>query len=107
MAIVQVSIVPLGTRTSSVSKYVARAISVLENEKDVAYQLTPMATIIEGDLDKVLSLVRQMHESGFDQEVRRVLTTITIDDRRDKTSTMESKVNSVQNKLHPSASPAG
>jgi len=107
MAIVEVSIVPVGTGTPSVSRYVARAISILENEKDVAYQLTPMGTIIEGDLDKVLSLVRQMHESGFDHEVQRVLTTITIDDRRDKTSTMESKVNSVRSKLHPGASPAG
>jgi uncharacterized protein (TIGR00106 family) len=99
MAIVQVSIVPIGTSSSSVSKYVARALSVLENEKDVAYKLTPMGTIIEGNLDKVLSIVSQMHESVFDKEVRRVLTTITIDDRRDKPSTMESKLNSVQNKL--------
>jgi uncharacterized protein (TIGR00106 family) len=99
MAIVQVSIVPIGTSSSSVSKYVARALSVLENEKDVAYKLTPMGTIIEGNLDKVLSIVSQMHESVFDKEVRRVLTTITIDDRRDKPSTMESKLNSVRNKL--------
>ena len=107
MAIVQVSIVPLGIGTLSVSRYVARALSILEDEKDVTYQLTPMATIIEGNLDRVLSIVRKMHESGFDEEVQRVLTTITIDDRRDKTSTMESKVNSVRNKLHPGASPAG
>jgi len=99
MAIAQVGIVPVGTRTSSVSKYVARALDVLRAGKDVAYQLTPMATIVEGDLDKVLSIVRQMHESAFDNEVQRVLTTITIDDRRDKLSTMESKVNSVRNKL--------
>ena len=99
MAIVQVSVVPLGTGTSSVSKYVARALSVLEKEKEVSYQLTPMGTVIEGDLDKVLSVVRQMHESAFDSDVRRVLTTIAIDDRRDKTSTMEGKVSSVRNKL--------
>ncbi len=99
MAIVQVSIVPVGTRTSSISKYVARAFKFLENQKDVVYQLTPMGTIIEGDLDRVLSIVRGLHESGFDEEVQRVLTTVIIDDRRDKTATMESKVNSVQSKL--------
>ena len=107
MAIVQVSIVPLGTGTSSVSKYVARALSLLENEKGVAYQLTPMGTVIEGTLDEVVGIVRQMHETAFDKGVQRVLTTITIDDRRDKTSTMESKVNSVRNKLQTGASPAG
>ncbi|MFC2039219.1 MTH1187 family thiamine-binding protein [Chloroflexota bacterium] len=106
MAIIQVSVVPLGIRTSSVGKYVARALSVLENEKDVAYQLTPMGTIIEGNLDQVLRIVKQMHETVFDTEVQRVLTTIIIDDRRDKTSTMDSKVNSVRSRLHAGASPA-
>lgn len=99
MAIVQLSIVPIGTGTSSISKYVARAFKLLENQKDVVYQLTPMGTIIEGDLDRVLSIVRQIHESAFDKGVQRVLTTVIIDDRRDKTATMESKVNSVQQKL--------
>jgi len=99
MAIVQLSIVPVGTRTPSISKYVARAFKFLENQKDVVYRLTPMGTIIEGDLDRVLSTVRLMHESGFDEEVQRVLTTVIIDDRRDKTVTMESKVSSVQSKL--------
>ena len=99
MAIMQVSVVPLGTGTSSVSKYVARALSVLEKEKEVSYQLTPMGTVIEGDLDKVLSVVRRMHESAFGSDVRRVLTTITIDDRRDKAATMEGKVSSARNKL--------
>jgi len=99
MAIVQLSIVPIGTGTSSISKYVARAFKLLETQRDVAYQLTPMGTIIEGSLDKVISIVRQMHESAFDEEVQRVLTTLIIDDRRDKTATMEGKVKSVQNKL--------
>lgn len=99
MAVVEVSIVPLGTGTPSASRYVARALRVLEGQGAVNYELTPMGTIIEGDLDGVLSLVRQMHESGFDEEVRRVLTTITIDDRRDKRSTMENKVRSVQSHL--------
>jgi len=100
MVIVQVSIVPIGTSKSSVSKYVAQAIGVLEKEREVAYQLTPMGTIIEGNLDKVLSIIRQMHESGFDNEVQRVVTTMIMDDRRDKIATMESKVKSVRDKLH-------
>ena len=99
MAIVEVSIVPLGTHSPSLSKYVARAVEVLEHQKDVLYKLTPMGTILEGDLDKILGIVRQMHESGFDGAVQRVVTSIKIDDRRDKISTMEAKVSSVQEKL--------
>jgi len=65
MAIVQVSIVPLGTKTTSLSKYVARALKVLQSQKSVSYKLTPMGTILEGDVDEVLSMVRQMHECVF------------------------------------------
>ena len=98
MVMAEVSIVPLGTGTPSVSRYVARAVKILRQEA-VAYQLTPMGTVIEGELDTVLGLVRRMHESGFDEEVQRVLTRITIDDRRDKPSSMDNKVRSVQRRL--------
>ena len=99
MALVQVSIVPLGTGTTSISKYVARALKVLQAQKAVKYRLTPMGTVLEGDLDEVLRVVRKMHASVFDKSVRRVLTTVVIDDRRDKEATMESKVKSVESKL--------
>jgi uncharacterized protein (TIGR00106 family) len=100
MAIVNVSIVPLGTNSTSLSQYVARAIKVVERHGHVKYQLTPMGTILEGDLDEVLSVIRQMHQSVLDEGVQRVLTSITIDDRRDKPVKMEEKIRSVQNKLH-------
>lgn len=99
MAIVQVSIVPLGTKTTSLSKYVARALKVLQSQKSVTFRLTPMGTVLEGDLDKVLSMVRQMHESVFGEGVQRVVTIVNIDDRRDKRATMKSKISSVESKL--------
>lgn len=99
MAIAEVSVVPLGTKTPSVSLYVARAAKVLEHEKDMKYELTAMGTIIEGDLDRILAVVRKMHESVFSEGVTRVLTTIKIDDRRDKPQTMKAKVDSVKKKL--------
>jgi uncharacterized protein (TIGR00106 family) len=99
MAIVEVSVVPLGTKTASVSRYVARAVRVLEEEKDIKYEMTAMGTIIEGDLDRILAVVRKMHEETFGQGVARVLTTIKVDDRRDKARTMKAKVDSVKKKL--------
>jgi len=99
MAIAEVSVVPLGTGTPSVSQYVARAVKVLEQEKDMKYELTAMGTIIEGDLDRILGVVRKMHEETFGQGVARVLTTIKIDDRRDKAQTMKGKLDSVSRKL--------
>jgi len=99
MAIAEVSVVPLGTGTPSVSEYVARAVKVLEQEKDMKYELTAMGTIMEGDLDRILAVVRKMHEETFGQGVARVLTTIKIDDRRDKAQTMKAKLDSVSRKL--------
>jgi uncharacterized protein (TIGR00106 family) len=99
MALVEVSIIPLGTPTPSVSQYIAKAVKVLEGEKDIKYELTAMGTIIEGDLDRVLTLARKMHEAVFNAGTMRVVTTIKIDDRRDKTSSMSSKMESLKREL--------
>ncbi|WP_409340764.1 MTH1187 family thiamine-binding protein [Paenibacillus sp. MBLB4367] len=100
MAIVQVTIVPLGTGTTSVSEYVAATQHVLEQAQEtVRYQLTPMSTIIEGELEDLLAVVRRMHEVPFERGAVRVSTSITIDDRRDVKGTMEQKLRSVEEKM--------
>ncbi|QTH45413.1 MTH1187 family thiamine-binding protein [Cohnella sp. LGH] len=102
MAIVQVTIVPLGTGTPSLSEYVAEVHQVLEQSAvsgRIKYQLTPMSTIIEGELDELIAIVRRMHEVPFANGAARVSTTLTIDDRRDKQGTMEQKLLSVEEKL--------
>jgi uncharacterized protein (TIGR00106 family) len=93
--VAEISVVPLGTGNTSLSSYVAGCMELLESRKDVSYQLTPMGTIIEGPLDKVIEIACQLHEIPFDEGALRVLTTLKIDDRRDKTSTMTGKLASV------------
>ena len=80
MAIAEVTIAPLGTGSPSVSRYVAECHKVLAQEKGLKYQLTPMSTIIEGDLDRILEAVRKMHEVPFAAGAMRVSTSIKIDD---------------------------
>ena len=99
MAVVEVTIVPLGTESPSVSRYVAECHKVLAREAGVKYQLTPMATVIEGNLDRILEIIRKMHEVPFTSGALRVSTSIKIDDRRDKELTMIGKLNSVNEKL--------
>lgn len=104
MAIAQVTIVPLGTGSTSVGEYVAAVYRVLEQSGDrVKYELTPMSTIIEGDLDELLAVVKRMHEVPFENGAMRVSTTLTIDDRRDRTGTMAQKMHSVASKLQGSS----
>jgi uncharacterized protein (TIGR00106 family) len=99
MAIVEVTIAPFGTGSTSLSKYVAGCHRVLEQQKNLKYQLTPMGTVIEGDLDLILATIRKMHEVPFKEGAMRVSTLIRIDDRRDKVSTMDGKIASVESKL--------
>ena len=98
MAVVFLSITPLGTGTPSVSRYVAGVERILR-ESGLVNQLTAMGTIIEGDLDRILEVVRRMHEHPFTQGAVRVSTLVKIDDRRDKDHTIAGKMKSVREKL--------
>lgn len=98
MAIVEVSIIPIGTETTSVSRYVAEAVQILQ-KSGMPYQLTPMGTVIEGDIREVMNVILAMHETPFAKSAGRVYTTIKIDDRRDKKTGMQYKVQSVERKL--------
>ncbi len=99
MAVAEISIIPLGTETPSLSKYVAKAVKTLQQEKDIKYEITAMGTIIEGDLDKILAVAKKMHEEVFAEGVVRVITVIKIDDRRDKALSMKGKLDSLRREL--------
>ena len=99
MAIANVSVVPLGTKTTSLSQHIAKAVQAVQSDPSVKYELTAMGTVIEGDVPHILAAVQKMHQSVIDSGVARVYTTITIDDRRDKVATARRKVDSVKRKL--------
>ncbi|HEY3355678.1 MAG TPA: MTH1187 family thiamine-binding protein [Polyangia bacterium] len=98
MAVVFLAITPVGTGSSSISDHIAGAERILR-AADLKHQITAMGTIIEGDLDAVLKVVRQMHEHPFTQGAVRVSTFVSIDDRRDKRPDMDAEVRSVEEKL--------
>ena len=49
-------------------------------------------------MERILELVPQMHRAPFARGAQRVVTTVSIDARRDKPQTMESKVEAVLGK---------
>ncbi|RIL81835.1 thiamine-binding protein, partial [Staphylococcus equorum] len=70
MAIVDVVVIPVGTNGPSVSKYIAEIQVELEKFKQqgkIDYQLTPMNTLIEGDLEDLLEVVKTIHELPFNK----------------------------------------
>lgn len=100
MAIIEITIVPVGTASTSLSAYVAGCLKVLQKYAGITFQLTPMGTVIEGELEYLLKVVSEMHEQPFLGGAERVVTTLRIDDRRDSTLTMAGKVASVERKLN-------
>lgn len=99
MAILEISIVPVGTAATGISEYVAGCLQELKKNAGVHYELTAMGTIIEGDLDIILEVARKMHEVPFNKGAKRVLTTLRIDDRRDVATSIEQKKTSVEAKM--------
>ncbi len=98
MALVEISIIPVGTSTTSMGDYIADAVRVLE-KAGVKYELSAMGTLFEGTPREVFSLARKVHEAAFRRGAQRVVTRIVIDDRRDKQVTMRSKVAAVKRRL--------
>ena len=91
MPIFEVSVVPTGTGEPGVSRYVRRAVEIIR-ASGLEYQVNPMGTCIQGDWNKVLSTIRQIHDEYERLGCKRIYTTIKVDDRRDKPSSMQHKV---------------
>lgn len=98
MAILEISVVPIGTGDTSLSAYVADCLRILKGKK-VRYELSSMGTNIEGDLKDLFKIAFKMHQIPFRKGALRVLTTLKIDDRRDKKGTLKGKKMAVQKKL--------
>jgi uncharacterized protein (TIGR00106 family) len=98
MAIMEISVVPLGLGDPSVGDFIAEVVRYLEQE-GIPHELTDMGTLMHGHSARLLKVAQVLHELPFDRGVNRVLTHITIDDRRDKDVYLGDKVKSVKARL--------
>jgi uncharacterized protein (TIGR00106 family) len=98
MALMEISVVPLGTGRPGVGEYVADIISYLKKQ-DLPHVLTDMGTVLEGEIDQLLAVAKILHEMPFQKNIWRVVTHISIDDRRDKKIHLQDKIKSVTNRL--------
>lgn len=93
--IAEIKILPIGTPTPGLSRYISACVSAIKGNPGMTSSVTAMGTIVQGTMEQVLDLARKVHEIPFTLGVQRVVTTIYIDDRRDKPATIESKVKAV------------
>jgi uncharacterized protein (TIGR00106 family) len=97
--IAEVTFSPLGTETPSLSRYVAAALATLAEQPGVTYQLNPMGTVLEGERSAVWAACEAMNDAIFAAGAQRVGTTLKIDERRDKPTSMQHKVDTVNEQV--------
>ena len=96
----EISIYPIGTDSTSISIYIARAIEAIGDFKEIRYQLTPMGTVLESDkIEKIFEASKIIMDTVHRMGVKRVEVILKIDSRTDKNQAIESKVNAVTKHL--------
>ena len=98
MPVLQINVIPLGTGEPSISSFISEACKIVK-EKGLAYQVNPMSTVIEGNQDEIFEVARKMHEMPLNMGAYRVITSITIDERLDKTTDVKKMVEAVSEDL--------
>lgn len=88
MALMEISVVPVGTDSESISNDVQQALDIIE-QNSLDYQVTPTSTIIKGDIDKLMDVAQVIHLNEMEKSAKRVVTSIKIDDRSDKEMTLD------------------
>lgn len=94
--LVEFSIVPVGMG-SSMGKPLADVMKLVD-ESGLPYRLNPMGTVVEGQWEEVMTLVRKCHEEVM-RSAERAITSIKVDDRKGRTDMIESKIRSVEERL--------
>lgn len=98
MALMHLTIIPLGTGSASVGEFVADIHQSLAMS-GFPYELNDMGTIIEGRPEELLKLAAQLAELPFTKGITRVVTHISLDDRRDRSVSLGDKSVSVADRL--------
>jgi uncharacterized protein (TIGR00106 family) len=96
MVLLEFSMTPLD-KGESVSKYVSRSLEIID-KSGLNYRLNPMGTVIEGEFDEVIGVVRSCFER-MSQDCVRISTVIKIDYRKGRSGRIESKIKSVEAKV--------
>jgi uncharacterized protein (TIGR00106 family) len=79
--LVEFSIIPVG-RGESIGDEIAKVLRIVD-ESGLKYKANPMGTVIEGEWDEVMGVIKKCHEELI-RGLPRVYSMITVDDRPGK-----------------------
>ena len=96
MLLLEFSMSPMD-KGESVGQYVCRSLNLID-QSGIDYRLNPMGTVLEGEWDEVIGVVKQCFER-MSTDCNRITCTIKIDYRKGKKGRLQSKIASVESKL--------
>lgn len=97
----EISIIPIGTGDTSISREVALAFGAIRGTSGIRRtRLTAMGTQIESDnITAIFNAIDAAHQAVKSAGVKRIVSNIKISERLDASRTLESEVKSVIDKL--------
>jgi uncharacterized protein (TIGR00106 family) len=96
MVLLEFSMFPLD-KGESLSQYVARSLDIID-ASGLDYRCHAMGTVLEGEFDQVMDVVRQCFQA-MAADCHRVECSIKLDYRKGHRGRLDSKVRSVEEKL--------
>lgn len=94
--LLEFSMYPIGLG-ESLGEYVARSLDIIDRS-GVSYRLNPMGTVLEGEWDEVMGVVKQCFDR-MTKDCGRVACTLKFDWRKDATGRITGKVASVERRV--------
>jgi len=90
--LVDIAVEPLGTSSPSISKYIKKVFEVLDR-KGIKYYPAPSMTTMElDDITKLGYILKEINDELEKMGVKRVVTLLKVDDRRDKENSIDHKL---------------
>ena len=96
MVLLEFSMTPLD-KGESVSEYVSRSLKIID-ESGVDYRLNPMGTVLEGEWDDVMAVVKRCYDT-MSADCNRITCSIKVDYRKGRTGGLQSKMAAIESKL--------
>ncbi|OGW39579.1 MAG: hypothetical protein A2Y97_11950 [Nitrospirae bacterium RBG_13_39_12] len=94
--LVEFSIIPIGIG-SSIGDQLAEVLKIVDSS-GLPYKINPMGTVIEGEWDEIIKLIKKCHMTMM-KSAERTVTTISIDDRKGKPDRINQKVKSIEKRI--------
>jgi uncharacterized protein (TIGR00106 family) len=93
MVLADFSMSPLD-KGESLSAYVSKIINIID-KSGINYKLTAMGTILEGDYDEVMTVIRDCF-NVMEKDCNRISISLKIDYRKGNASRIDAKINKIE-----------